>query len=211
MRQNPGVGIDVHHHAADIAHRSGDGRRIVALAEREHAAHPLVLLERDRARGADDDVRTESPDLLARSAKLADFANGPGGDHGDRRFVEDSVLHLHHLYGSLVAPSDLRGEGLPEQGQVFALRRADVGQLAVLTQRRETDEVGERARRQPGHPAAIVQSTECEPPVAVDAVPAERGGIEGLAAHGFHGIAEDRFDLAYLNGHFVLRRHTRSS
>jgi hypothetical protein len=42
------------------------------------------------------------------------------------------------------------------------------------------------------------------PPIAVEAVPAQRGGVERLAAHGFHRIAENRFNLSNLDRHFVL-------
>jgi hypothetical protein len=43
------VGIKVHHGAARVAHRDGDGGGVVFLAELEHTAHPLVLLEGSRS------------------------------------------------------------------------------------------------------------------------------------------------------------------
>jgi hypothetical protein len=69
----------------------------------------------------------------------------------------------------------------------------------------EEDEVGQLARGQPREPAALAQSTKREAPVAIEAVPAQRGGVERLAAHGFHRIAENRFNLSNLDRHFVLR------
>ena len=48
-RRAPSIRIEVHHRAAHIAHRDGDRGSIVSFAEREHAAQPFILLERDRA------------------------------------------------------------------------------------------------------------------------------------------------------------------
>ena len=133
-----------------------------------------------------------------------------GGDHGDARFVEDAVLQLHHLHGGPVAAPDLRGEGFAEQGQLFPIRRANVRRqrfaIPVLTaQRSEGDEVRELARGQPGEPAVLVDPAKREAPVALEAVPAQRGGVERLAAHGFHRIAEDRFNLSNLDRHSSSR------
>src|SRR5262249_46655815 len=61
--------------------------------------------------------------------------------------------------------------------------------------RRERDEVGELARAQPGESATLVQPAEGQPPVALEAVPAEHGGRERLPAHGLGGVAEGRLDL----------------
>src|SRR5882724_1286465 len=43
-----GFRIKVHHRAANVAQRDGDGRGVVRLAELEHTAQPLVLLEGNR-------------------------------------------------------------------------------------------------------------------------------------------------------------------
>jgi hypothetical protein len=58
-----------------------------------------ILLEGDRALGSDNDIRTKSSDVCAPPREPADFANGIRGDHGDARFVEDTVIKLHHLHG----------------------------------------------------------------------------------------------------------------
>jgi hypothetical protein len=42
------VRVKVHHRAAKIAQRYGNGGRVVPFAEAEHAAQPLVFLERAR-------------------------------------------------------------------------------------------------------------------------------------------------------------------
>jgi hypothetical protein len=56
--------------------------------------------------------------------------------------------------------------------------------IAVFTpQRSEGNEVGELTRGQPREPAALVQATKSEAPVAIEAVPAQRSGVEELAAH----------------------------
>jgi hypothetical protein len=44
------VRIQVHHRAACVAHRDVDGRCVLRLAEREHTAQPLVLLEGRRSK-----------------------------------------------------------------------------------------------------------------------------------------------------------------
>src|ERR1044071_3115090 len=57
------VGIEVDHRAAFVAIGDADGGGLGRLSERENASDPFVLLERERARGRDEDVGTESPDL----------------------------------------------------------------------------------------------------------------------------------------------------
>ena len=47
----------------------------------------------------------------------------------------------------------------------------------------EAHEVGELARAQPREPAAVVEPAEGEAPVALEAVKAQAGGVERLAAH----------------------------
>src|ERR1700730_14818211 len=61
--RTPTVRIEVHHRATNVAHRDVDGGCIVRFAESEHAAQPLILLEWDRARGSDKDIRTKSSDV----------------------------------------------------------------------------------------------------------------------------------------------------
>src|SRR5205807_5164587 len=65
--------------------------------------------------------------------------------------------------------------------------------------RRVQDELAQLARDEPRELAALTDSAKCQTPVAIDAVPAQRGGVERLAAHGLHRIAEDRLDLANLD------------
>ncbi len=48
----PSVRIEVHHDAANVAHRDCDGVCIGRFAESEHAAQPLILLEGDRRTSA---------------------------------------------------------------------------------------------------------------------------------------------------------------
>jgi hypothetical protein len=56
------------------------------------------------------------------------------------------------------------------------------------------DQAGKLACCQPREPTAVVHPPECQTPVTIDAVPAQRGGLERFAAHGLYGIAEDRLD-----------------
>src|SRR5580693_1223308 len=63
----------------------------------------------DGTGGSDNDIRTKSPDICAPPSESADLANCIGGDHGDARLVENTVLQLHHLHVGTVAPPDLCG------------------------------------------------------------------------------------------------------
>ena len=98
----------------------------------------------------------------------------------------------------------------PNKGSSSPPRRTDVcRQLVVivaLPHRSEGAEVGEPARTQPRVSATLVNPTKREAPIAVYAVPAQRGGIELLATHGLHRIAVNRFNLSNLDRHFVRAR-----
>src|ERR1700683_3086656 len=113
--KTPVIRIDVHHRAANISHRYGDGGCIVPVTESEHTADPLIFLKGYGTGGSDNDVRTKSPDIRAPPRESADLANCIGGDHGDTRGVENTVLQLHHLHGGTVAPPDLCGQIFSEQ------------------------------------------------------------------------------------------------
>lgn len=120
------------------------------------------------------------------------------------------MLQLHHLDGSSVAASDLRSQVLSEDRQFLAIRRANVRRkvsrgAVFTTVRSKPDEVGKLACGQPREPAAVIQPPECQAPVTLDAVPAQPGGLERFAAHGFHGIPEDGFHLS------DFYRHARSA
>src|SRR5215831_2845615 len=143
----PSVRIEVHHRAANVAHGDGDGGGIVRFAEREHAAQPFILLEGDRARGSNNDIRTKSSDIWAPPRESADLAGGIGGDHGDARLVEDTLTELHHVDGGPIAAPDLRGQSFSEQGHLLPLRRKNACRqrcaIVVFTPlRSEEDEVG---------------------------------------------------------------------
>src|SRR5262249_17920984 len=63
------------------------------------------------------------------------------------------------------------------------------------------DELGELPGGEEREPAALADPTEREAPIALEAVPAHRRGLERLAAHRLHRVAEDRFDLADFDSH----------
>jgi hypothetical protein len=65
--------------------------------------------------------------------KSSDLAHCIGGDHGDGRVIEDAMLQLHHLHGSPVPASDLRGQVLPEDRQLFAIRCANMRSKVFLS------------------------------------------------------------------------------
>jgi len=112
-----------------------------------------------------------------------------------------------------VATPDLRGQVLAEDGQVFAIGRANVrGKVAVsrsivslnlaipriafTTVRGKPEQVRKLACCQPRELAAVVKPTECQASIALNAVPAQARDVEGFAAHGLDGITEDRLDLS---------------
>ena len=60
------------------------------------------------------------------------------------------MLQLHHLHGSPVATPDLRRQFLPEDRQLFAIRRANMRRKVALSTvcmalRRKQDQVGKLA------------------------------------------------------------------
>ena len=81
------------------------------------------------------------------------------------------MLQLHHLHGRPVAASDLRRQFLPEDRHLFAIRSANmrrqVSRNAVFTAlRSKPNQVGKLAGREPREPAAVIDPTECQAPVA---------------------------------------------
>src|ERR1700680_4869630 len=107
------------------------------------------------------------------------------------------MIQLHHLHGSPVPTSDLRGQILPEDRHVFAIRRANMRRKVSLSTvstalRRKPDQVGKLAGGEPRKPAPVLHPPECQASVTIEAVPAQLGGLESFAAHGLHGIPEDR-------------------
>src|SRR5258708_36078619 len=97
-------------------------------------ARPIVLLEGYRSAGTYGIVRAKSPHVQAPRCQSSDLAHRVEGDHRDARFIEDAMLHLHHLYGSPIPASDLGGQFLPEDRHLFAIRRAIMrGEVALST------------------------------------------------------------------------------
>ena len=71
----------------------------------------------------------------------------------------------------------------------------------VTVVRSKQDQVGKLACREPREPAAVIDLPECQAPVTIEAVPAQLGGLEPFAAHGLHGIPEDRLYMSYFYSH----------
>lgn len=57
------------------------------------------------------------------------------------------------------------------------------------------------AGAEPGESTPVIDAAEDEAPVAVEAVPSEASLFERLAAHGLHGVPEERLDFTDLYGH----------
>src|SRR6185369_6094108 len=112
---------------------------------------------------------------------------------------------------------DLRGQLLAEDRQLFAIRRADmcrkVSRRTVFTAAgSKPEQVGKFACAQPREPAAVIQAAEGQAPIAIEAVPAEPGGLEPFPAHGLHGKPEDRLHVSdfYEHGRSEAARHCAS-
>jgi hypothetical protein len=58
---------------------------------------------------------------------------------------------------------------------------------------------------QPGEPAALLEAAKGETPIALQTVPSQSRGLQLLAPHRFHGIAEHRFDPSDRDRHLFLR------
>src|SRR5688572_17974731 len=207
LRRRPGgVGIEIHHRTANIPHREGDGGALVPLTEGEDAPYPLILLEGHRPQGADHNIRPESPHVRTVPREASDLAHRIEGDHGDTRFIEDAMIQPRHLHRRPMAATDLGGQVFAEDGHPCPIRRANMGWKVLLgtvvgSVRSKQQQSGKLARGQPGEPAPVVEPPERETPVAVEAVPAQCGGLESFAAHGLHRIPVDRLDVSNLNGH----------
>src|SRR5215469_5143460 len=118
------------------------------------------------------------------------------------------MIQLHHLHRRTVTAPHLRRESFSEQGHLLPLRREDVrGQRSTLfgiaPLRSEPDELGHPARAQPREPTTHVHATKRKAPVALEAVPPQRGDLERLAPHGFHRIAKNCLDLPDCGRHSV--------
>ena len=65
-------------------------------------------------------------------------------------FIVDAMVQLHHLDGSPIPASDLRGQVLPEDRHLFAIRRANMRRKVSLSTvftalRRKQEQVGKLA------------------------------------------------------------------
>jgi hypothetical protein len=66
------------------------------------------------------------------------------------------------------------------------------------------DEVRKLTRGKPGKLATIINPTKRKPPISLDPMPAQHGGVDLLAAHGLHRIAKNRFNVSNLDRHFPV-------
>jgi hypothetical protein len=126
-------------------------------------------------------------------------------DHRNARIVEDAVPQVHHLHRRSMAPSDLSGQIVSEDGHIFAIGRANVRRkfcLSTVTSLgRKEEQLGKLGCRQPREPAAIINPSESEAPVTFEAVPPEIGDVESFTAHRLNGIAEERLHASDFYGH----------
>ena len=113
---------------------------------------------------------------------------------------------MHHLNGSPVPASDLRGQALPENRHVLTIGRANIRRKVSWSTvfpplRSKQEQLGKLACGKPRESAAIVNPPECQASVTIQAVPAQMGDIDPCAAHGLHGIPEDRFHMSDFDEH----------
>lgn len=147
-----GVWVQVQHRTPDIALSNRDGWSVVAITEGQHSAYPLVLPKRSRSQQTYDNIGAKTSHVRAQPRESTDLVYRTGGDHGDGGVIEDAMLHLHHLHGSPIAASDLRGQLLREDGQQLAIRCANMtGKISFSTGltalRSEQHQVGKLACR----------------------------------------------------------------
>src|SRR5579872_712629 len=83
-------------------------------------------MERNRPQQANDNIRAKSSNVQAPSCESFNLAHRVGSNHGEARIIEDAVPQLHHFDGSSEAASNLFRQFLPENRQLFTLRRAYV-------------------------------------------------------------------------------------
>src|SRR6266571_7142732 len=117
-----------------------------------------------------------------------------------------------------MAAAHLRRQFLAEDSHLLSFRRANVRREVSLDGGSpplwsKENQVRKLGGGQPGEPAAVVSPTECQPPVAVQTVPAQIRDLETFAAHGLHGIPEERFYFTNLDRHVrhPFARRLRSS
>ena len=105
-----------------------------------------------------------------------------------------------------ISATDLRRQFLAEKSQLLSFWRANV-RREVSTDGGSTslwskeNQLGKLRGGQPGETAAIVSPTKGKAPVAVKAVPAHIGRLEGFAAHGLHWIPDERLHFTNLDTH----------
>src|SRR5258708_40369317 len=75
----------------------------------------------------------ESSHVRAPPCEACDLAHRIEGDYGDARFIEHAMFQLHHLHGSPVPAPDLRGQVLPENRHLCAIRRANMRRKVSLS------------------------------------------------------------------------------
>jgi hypothetical protein len=82
-RRSCRVGIEVQHRATGVARVDGDGWGVVALAESELAARPVVLVEGNRSQRTNQNIAAKSSHVGAEPRESRDLTHRIEGDHGD--------------------------------------------------------------------------------------------------------------------------------
>src|SRR5579862_2193042 len=98
------------------------------------ARHPTTRLPETESIARDELQR--SGEIAARreaACESCDLTYRVGGDHRQARFIEDAMLEVHHLYRSAVPAANVRRQGLPEDGHLFALRGANMTRKICLS------------------------------------------------------------------------------
>ena len=100
-----------------------------------------------------------------------------------------------------MAASEFGGQIVSKDRHFLTFRRANMRGKDVLSAAftplwSKKDQLGKLAGRQPRKPTVIADPPERQPPVAFEPMPAQVGGRKPFAAHGLHGIPEDRLNMS---------------
>src|ERR1700737_1238221 len=90
-------------------------------------------MEGDRSQKTNYNIWAKSSHVRAPPCESSDLAHRIERDHGDARFIEDAMIQLRHLHGSPVPTAGLRGQVLPEEGHLFAIRRSNMRRKVSLS------------------------------------------------------------------------------
>ena len=120
-------------------------------------------------------------------------ATGPEVDRGT--VVRIELLTLPGVR-PIVLNEDVIATGFAEETDPNALVIGPTG----VALGREANQVGQPSSGEPRETAAVRELPDRQPPVTLDAMPAEIGAVQALAAHRLHRVAEEALDVSDHHG-----------